>query len=302
MKILVTGGAGFIGSHLVDRLILSKHRVVVIDNLSSGKKENLNPSAKFYKLDIVDKKLKAVFAKEKPQIVYHLAAQKSVGWSIKNPLADARINIIGSLNLIDQATENKVGKFIFISTGGAIYGETDILPTPETAWPRPASPYGIAKFSLEQYLDFYAKVKNLKVAILRLSNVYGPRQDPDGEAGVIAIFINNLLKNKECKINGNGRQTRDFIFVDDVVSASIQAQSKTGVYNIGTAKETSIINLYKIIAKNLDIKKLPKFNPAIKGEVERSVLNINKAKKNLSWSPKKPLTKGIGETSHWFKK
>ena len=301
MKILVTGGAGFIGSHLVDKLIAKKHRVVVVDNLSTGYKKFVNPRAKFYKVDVTSNKLAIVFKKEKPQIVFHLAAQKSVPFSVKNPAEDARINVGGGINVIENSLATKVKKFIFISTGGAIYGEAKKIPTPETTEEKPDSPYGLAKLTIDNYLEkFYGKVHGLKYVSLRLANVYGPRQDPYGEAGVIAIFVSNLLKNKQCYINGTGNQTRDFVYVDDVVSACIKAMAKgQGAFNIGTAKETSISQLYKLISRAITDQKVI-HRQALLGEVLRSVLNYDKAKRVLGWTPKISLEEGIKKTIEYF--
>ena len=301
MKILVTGGAGFIGSHLVDKLIAKKHRVVVVDNLSTGYKKFVNPKAKFYKVDVTSNKLAAVFKKEKPQIVFHLAAQKSVSFSVKNPAEDARINVGGGINVIENSLATKVKKFIFISTGGAIYGEAKKIPTPEITTEKPDSPYGLSKLTIDNYLEkFYGKIHGLKYVSLRLANVYGPRQDPFGEAGVIAIFVSNLLKNKQCYINGTGNQTRDFVYVLDVVSACLKAMAKgQGAYNIGMAKETSINQLYKLISRVITDKKVIHRN-ALPGEVLRSVLNYDKAKRVLGWTSKISLEEGIKKTIEYF--
>ncbi len=303
MKILVTGGAGFIGSHLVDKLIAKKHKVVVVDNLSYGKKKYVNKKAKFYKVDITKPKLKEVFSKEKPEVVFHLAAQKSVPYSLKFPLDDASNNIWGSLKVIENCLRVKTKKFIFVSTGGAIYGEAKEIPSSEKTLAKPDSPYGLTKLTIDNYLNnYYGKVKKLNYVSLRLSNVYGPRQDPLGEAGVIAIFISKLLKKQQCYINGTGRQTRDFIYVDDVVEAAVKSIRKgAGIYNIGTGKEISINMLYHLIAGLISDKKA-KHKPSIEGEVKRSVLKINKAKKELNWQPKKDLIKGAKLTIDSFKK
>ncbi|MBT3690442.1 NAD-dependent epimerase/dehydratase family protein [bacterium] len=302
MKILVTGGAGFIGSHLVDKLIAKKHKVIVIDNLTTGYQKFVNPKAKFIKIDTRSKKLLEVFKKERPQVVFHLAAQKSVPFSLKNPALDADININGSLNVIDASLSVKVKKFIFISTGGAIYGETKDLPTPETAKEKPDSPYGNAKLTIDNYFkNYYLPVRKLNYVSLRLANVYGPRQDPYGEAGVIAIFISNLLNNKQSYINGTGKQTRDFIYVDDVVNACIKSISKgKGIYNIGTSKEISISKLYSNISKLINEKKV-KYKKAIPGEVIRSVLKCQKAKRELNWKSQVTLEQGIKKTINYFK-
>ena len=307
MKILVTGGAGFIGSHLVDALIERGHRVVVIDNLSTGKKENINKKAKFYKIDICSPKIREIFKKEKPEIVFHFAAQINVRKSVEDPLFDAKVNILGSLNVIQNfvqlPTSNfQLPKFIFASTGGAIYGETKEIPTPENYFANPISPYGIAKLTVENYLRFYKENFGLKFVSLRFSNVYGPRQDPKGEAGVVAIFIDKLLKGEKPTIFGDGKQTRDFIFVEDVVSACLKAMEYKGkkeIFNIGTGIETSINELYQIVSKLLNTKIQPKYAPEKPGDLKRSCLDISLAKRELKWKPKYNLEEGAKKTIEW---
>lgn len=314
MKILVTGGAGFIGSHIVDRLVKEGHKVVIIDNLSTGKKENLNPKAKFYKLDIQSPRVAEVFKKEKPEIVFHLAAQIDVRKSVENPLEDAKTNILGSLNIIQNfinvnsrklaPSSHKFVKFIFASTGGAIYGDADIVPTPETYPEFPLSPYGICKLSVEKYLNYYWKVFGLPYVALRYANVYGPRQNSKGEAGVIAIFLDKMLSGEKPVINGNGRQTRDFVFVKDVVEANILAmkKNKVGVYNIGTSKETDINTIFRKLKTLTGLNVKETHAPAKPGEQKRSCLDWAKAKKELSFEPKYNLDDGLKETVEWFKK
>lgn len=231
--ILVTGGAGFIGSHLVDRLVKEKYRVVVVDNLSTGKRKNLNPVAKFYKVDLRNKNaLERIFQKEKPKDVFHLAAQIDLRKSVEDPVKDAQINILGSLNLIQCFLQNpnfkpRFSKFIFSSTGGAMYGEAKTIPTAENFPACPFSPYGVVKLSVEHYLDYYRKIFGLNFVSLRYSNVYGPRQNSKAEAGVVAIFCRQILSGDQPIINGSGRQTRDFVYVDDVVEANISSFKKT---------------------------------------------------------------------------
>ena len=302
-KILVTGGAGFIGSHLVDRLIKEGHKVVVLDNLSTGKKENLNPKAKFYKIDICSPKISEIFKKERPEIVFHFAAQIDVRKSVENPLEDAKINILGSLNLLESCKRYKVKKFIFTSTGGAIYGEAEVIPTPETYPEFPLSPYGIEKLTIDKFLNYYNKVFGLPYISLRLANVYGPRQNSKGEAGVIAIFCNKILSGKQPVINGSGKQTRDFVFVNDVVQAAFLAMKskKSGIYNIGTAKETDVNTIFRKL-KELTGSKCKKIHgPAKPGEQKRSRLDFKKAKRGLKWNPKYNLDRGLKETVKWFK-
>ena len=299
-SILVTGGAGFVGSHLVDKLIENNYNVVVLDDLSTGKKEFVNKSAKFYKIDIRDKKISKIFAKHNFDIVYHLAAQKSVPYSLNNPIEDANINIIGALNLLDNCIKHKVNKIIFTSTGGAIYDSADTFPTDEECLPKPLSPYAISKFTIEKYINFYQKVYGLNYAIIRPSNIYGPRQDPFGEAGVIAIFINNLIKNTKCKIFG-GEQSRDFIYVLDVVDALIKCiDAKNQIYNVSTANDISITNLYEKIRKLINSNLSPEFSASVKGEVLKSQLSHKKIKDGLNWHPKYSLNDGILETIKYF--
>ena len=303
-KILVTGGAGFIGSHLVDALIEKGHKVVVVDNLSTGKKENINKKAKFYKIDICSPKIGEIFKKEKPEICFHFAAQINVRKSVEDPIFDAKVNILGSLNVIQnfinsQKSKIKNLKFIFASTGGAIYGDATKIPTPENYPANPISPYGIAKLTVENYLKFYKENFGLKFISLRFSNVYGPRQDPKGEAGVVAIFIEKLLKGERPIIFGNGNQTRDFIFVEDVVSACLKTMEYKGkkeIFNIGTGIETSINELYKIISELLKTKIKPKYVPQKPGDLKRSCLDISLTKKELKWVSKFSLKEGLQKT------
>lgn len=302
MNVLVTGGAGFLGSHLVDKLLKLKHNVVIIDNLSTGKRKSLN-GGDFYKIDIKSPKINIIFKKYKFDIVFHLAAQKSVQYSIQDPIFDAKNNIIGSLNLLENSVKFKVKKFIFCSTGGAIYDQADKFPTSEKAKAKPSSPYAISKLAIEKYTEFYQKVKGLNYVILRPSNIYGPRQDAFGEAGVIAIFINNLLKNKTCYINGTGKQTRDFVYVKDVVDSFIKSiKAKNETYNVSSGKDITINNLYKKIALTIKTKKKTNHKAAVKGEVFKSQLSYNKIKKELGWKPKYTLEKGIKETIEYFSK
>lgn len=302
-KIIVSGGAGFIGSHLVDKLIEEGHQVVVIDNLSTGRKENLNPKAKFYELDICDSKISQIFQEEKPEIVFHLAAQIDVHKSVKNPIENAKINILGTLNILENCRKTSVKKFIFTSSGGAIYGDTDIIPTSEANPENPESPYGIAKLTVEKYLYFYEKSFNLSYVALRFANVYGPRQNSKGEGGIIAIFCDKMLKNEEVIINGDGEQSRDFVYVDDAVEAAILAieSKKSGFYNIGTAKETSINEIFRKIKELTNSNCQEIHGPAKPDEQERSCLDFSKVEKELNWQPKYNLEKGLKETIEWFK-
>jgi UDP-glucose 4-epimerase len=302
-KCLFTGGAGFIGSHLVDKLIEQNYEVAVIDNLSTGKKENINPKAKFYKIDVQDSKISEVFIKEKPDFVFHYAAQIDVRKSVENPIESAKTNILGSLNVLENCKNFGIKKIIFASTGGAIYGEAEIIPTPEDYPPQPVSPYGIEKLIVEHYLDFYKREYNLEYLIFRFANVYGPRQNSKGEAGVIAIFCAKLLDEEQPVINGDGKQTRDFVFVDDVIRANILGieKNESGVFNIGTAQETDINTIFNIINKSFGSKYKETHAPGKKGEQKRSCLDFNKAKEILGWQPSCTLSAGIKPTTTWFK-
>lgn len=303
MKILVTGGAGFIGSNLVDELIKQSHEVLVIDNLSTGNKANLNPKAKFFELDIADNKLAEVFTAEKPEIIFHLAAQIDVRKSVADPVWDAQQNILGSINLLENCKNHGVKKVIFSSTGGAIYGDTDKIPTNEEHPALPISPYGIAKLTIEKYLHYYQTVFGLPYVILRYSNVYGPRQNSKGEAGVVAIFCDYLLAGKQPVINGDGKQTRDYVFVGDVIKANLLAldSNKIDIYNIGTGVETDVNELAKLIKNNIETKQEFSHGPAKEGEQQRSCLDTGKAKKELGLQPEINLVAGIEQTVSWFK-
>jgi len=305
--ILITGGAGFIGSHLVDRFIKEGHKVVVIDNLSTGRKENLNKKAKFYKIDICNPEIAQIFKKEKPEIVFHYAAQSHIRESLENPIKDTRINIFGSLNLIQNfiqsPTSNPRGKKIIFASSVTVYGETNIIPTPETCLTDPLSPYAIAKLTIEKYLNYYYKIFGLPFISLRLANVYGPRQNSQRETGVVAIFSDKMLSGKQPIINGSGLQTRDFVFVDDIVEANILAmkKNKVGIFNIGTAKETDINTIFEKL-KDLTGSNCKKIHGLGKiGEQKRSCLDFSKAKKELGWSPKYDIERGSKETHKWFR-
>ncbi len=309
MKILVTGGAGFIGSHIVDALIEENHEVFVVDNLSTGKKENLpacagrNPKAKFFKLDITEKKLEKVFKAEKPQVVFHLAAQIDVRKSVADPVWDAKQNILGSINLLENCKNFGVKKIIFSSTGGAIYGDTDKIPTTEDHLERPLSPYGIAKLAIEKYLHYYQQIFGLNYIALRYANVYGPRQNSKGEAGVVAIFCDKLLAEQQPVINGDGKQTRDYVYVSDVVKANLLALNslKIGIYNIGTSVETDVNQLAALIKSNINTDLEFSHGQAKAGEQQRSCIDYTKAKIDLGWQPEIKLEEGIKKTVDWFK-
>ncbi len=303
MKVVLTGGAGFIGSHVADLLIKEGHNLAIIDNLSSGKRENIPPDASFYKLDILDSAVDDILQKESPEVVIHHAAQISVRRSVEDPINDMEINIRGTLNLLQSAVHNKVKKFIFASTGGAIYGEQDYFPADEEHRQRPLSPYGIGKLAIEKYLYFYNTTYGLNYTALRYSNVYGPRQDPYGEAGVVAIFTLKMLDNDNPIINGTGEQTRDFVFVKDVARANLLtlASDFVGEINIATGMETSVNQLFGLLKTYTQSEASGKYAPPVPGEQLRSVLSWNKAHKVIGWSPMVNLKDGLWETVEFFK-
>jgi UDP-glucose 4-epimerase len=303
MKVLVTGGAGFIGSHVVDRLILEGHEVVVVDNLATGKRRNINRAARFYKMDIQSWRLERVFRNERPNVVMHLAAQMDVRKSVEDPMFDAQVNVLGTLNVLQQAVKHGVRKVIFSSSGGAIYGEQETYPAPETHVMKPLSPYGLSKLCGEQYLSYFQRVSGLQAVSLRYANVYGPRQDPEGEAGVVAIFIQKMLNGEQAVINGNGRQTRDFVFVDDVVEANLamMGQETQGTYNVGTGVETSINDLFRILVQHTGSTCKEMHGPAKKGEQARSVIDSAKLRHEVSWEPKADLSDGLKKTVEYFR-
>ena len=303
MNILVTGGAGFIGSHVVDAYINDNHNVVIVDDMSRGRKEFINPRATFHQISISDPQLANIIQKESIKVISHHAAQISVSDSVKNPVKDAESNIIGTLQLLQNAVECGIDKFIFASTGGAIYGEQDYFPAREDHPQKPTSPYGLSKLSVEGYLKFYKEQYGLKSIIFRYGNVFGPRQNPNGEAGVVAIFNNRLLKGQAPIINGDGEQTRDYIFVRDVVNANLLALKLNGsdTFNVGTGQETSVNELTHLILEvaesNIDVQTSKKNN----FEQRRSCLDYKKLKESLNWSPKVSLKEGLSETFIFFK-
>ncbi len=303
MKYLITGGAGFIGSHLVDKLISQNHKVVIIDNLLTGKKENINPSAKFYKYDILDSRIKEVFEKEKPQVVFHFAAHIEARQSAEDPIFDAKTNVLGSLNILENCRNFGIKKIIFSSSGGEVYGDAKIIPTPESYEALPISPYGVAKLTVEKYLYSYLKMYDLNFVALRYGNIYGPRQNPYGEAGVIAIFLNKMLNKKQPLIHGNGKQTKDYVFINDVISATISASKKNinGAINIATGKETSVLEIFNKLKKMTGFKGEKKHVPLPVIGFKRGALSIKMAKKTINWQPEYNLEKGLQETFHWFK-
>jgi UDP-glucose 4-epimerase len=303
MKILVSGGAGFIGSHVVDSFLSAGHEVVIVDNLITGKRKNINPQAKFYEVDIRSDEIYKIFQDERPDVVDHHAAQMDVRKSVSDPIYDAQVNVLGTINLLQAAVRTGVQKVIFASTGGAIYGEQETFPASENHPTNPLSPYGIGKLTGEKYLYFYSVTYGLKYVALRYANVYGPRQDPHGEAGVVAIFSQKMLKGEQPSINGDGEQTRDFVFVKDVAQANLLALSKdiTGPYNIGTGREVSVNELFDNMSHLTSARMERKYAPAKEGEQRRSVLDTARAREVLGWISRVKLEEGLKETVAFFK-
>lgn len=303
MKILVTGGAGFIASQIADAYLREGHEVYILDNLSTGFLKNVNPSAHFVKSDISSSSLLVLFEKVKFDVVNHHAAQIDVRKSVNDPVFDANTNILGTINLLQCCIKSGVKKFTFASTGGAIYGEQEYFPADEKHPTNPVSPYGITKLSIEKYLYFYKNEYGLKYTILRYANVYGPRQNPFGEAGVVAIFANKLIKNENPIINGVGKQTRDYVFVEDVVKANVTTltDDSSEIYNVGTGTETSVNDLFTKLNHIAGNKAEEKHGPAPKGEQARSVISSEKLYKTFNWKPSVIIDEGLRKTFEFFK-
>jgi UDP-glucose 4-epimerase len=333
-KVLVTGGAGFIGSHIVDLLIKNNYEVVIVDDLSSGREENINQKARFYKLNITDqKRLAEVFKQEKPDYICHEAAQISVSFSVRDPLFDAHTNILGSLNLLQCCLNQPVKGIVFASSGGTIYGEPEHFPISENYPFRPQSPYGISKVAIEYYLDFYQKNYNLDYISLRYGNVYGPRQDPYGEAGVIAIFIGKMLKGEIPTINGDGEYIRDYIYVEDVAQANLlalqnmvklskvvqekekakekekeieskgeaTAELKFNVLNLGTERGISVNEIFSLLKKIIKFPHPANYGPPRAGDVRKNILDCRLISEVLDWQLQFDFSAGLEKTVNWFK-
>jgi len=304
MKILVTGGAGFIGSNVADRFIEHGHEVVIVDDLSTGFIENVNPEAKFVKMDIRDEKLDDLFASEKFDIVDHHAAQMDVRKSVKMPRFDADVNIGGSINILENCVRHKVKKVIYISTGGAVYGEPEMLPVTEDCLINPISQYGISKHTVEHYLFLYKMNYDLNYVVLRYPNVFGPRQYPHGEAGVTAIFTEKMLKGEQPFIFGDGEQLRDYTYISDIVDANYLAMTESGadgeIINIGTGYGISVNQIFKDLSDIIDFKKDPVYKEARLGEIFKIYIDAAKAKKLLGWKPKVEFKKGLEKLVDYF--
>jgi len=305
VKILVTGGAGFVGSHVVDRLLEDGHAVEVIDNLSTGRRERIHPNARLHVCDLRDARLVEVIATTRPDVVVHVAAQAAVSRSVIDPRFDASINVLGTIALLEACRLTGVRRIIYTSTGGAGYGDTDVLPTPEDHPLRPSSPYGVSKTAAERYVDCWAGLTGGRALTLRLANVFGPRQDPAGEAGVVAIFTSRLLAGDPCIVTGDGEQTRDYIYVLDVadaVSRAVVSPDAVGVMNIGTGVEKTVNDIYRELAQLTGVTVPAEHGPARPGEQRRSVLDATRAKKRLGWSAATPFGESLRQTVAWFRK
>jgi len=303
MRILVTGGAGFIGSHVVDAYINAGHTVTVVDDLSTGKQENLNPRAHFVQADIQDPAVRELISKERIQVVNHHAAQMDVRRSVADPLFDARVNILGVLNVLEGAREAKVQKFIFASSGGTVYGEQESFPADEEHPTHPVCPYGVSKRTGEHYLYFYHVEYGIPYTALRYANIYGPRQDPHGEAGVVAIFTLRFLAGQQPVVNGDGKQTRDYVFVADVARANLAALQVdySGPVNIGTGIETDVNHLFRTLHGLTGASASEVHGPAKPGEQRRSVLAWERAARVLDWQPTVHLEDGLRQTVAYFR-
>ncbi len=302
MRALVTGGAGFIGSHIVDLLVAEGHEVAVIDNLISGKRANLNPAARFYEVDIVEPGLQQLFETVRPEIVYHQAAQPSVKASTDDPCYDAQVNVLGLLNVLEACAATGVRKVVFASSG-ATYGNPDYLPMDEAHPQRPESPYGITKAMAEQYLKYYALDRGVKYTALRYGNVYGPRQDPHGEAGVVAIFVRQLLTGRVPVIHWDGEQVRDYVYVGDVAQANLLAATAgdNQIYGIGTGVGTSVNQIYRALCDVIGVEVTPQRAPRRPGDLRAAYFDTTRARTDLHWTADVALRQGMEATVAAFR-
>ncbi|MFH1539326.1 MAG: NAD-dependent epimerase/dehydratase family protein [bacterium] len=303
MKVLVTGGAGFIGSHVVDMLLARGNDVAVVDDLSSGRRENVNPSARFFEVDVRDGALAGVFEEERPEAVIHTAAQISVAQSVRDPVGDADINLIGGLRILEVCREFEVGKVIFSASGGTVYGEVPEGAADEDTPPAPLSPYGIAKMAFENYLEFYRHEHGLRYTVLRYGNVYGPRQDPHGEAGVVAIFARAMLAGEAPTINGDGKYYRDYVYVSDVAEANCVSLERgdNRRYNIGTQTAADVNEVYRMLREATGFTREPKHGPPRPGDLRRVMLDITRAREELGWEPRVSVSEGMRKTVEFFR-
>lgn len=301
MKVLVTGGAGFIGSHIVDKCIDAGHQVIVVDNLSTGKRENLNQEAIFHCIDIRDSKLDEVFQKEQPEVVIHQAAQIHVGTSVKEPVVDGTVNVVGTINLLECCRKNEVQKIVYASTA-AVYGNPVDVPIDEKHPVQPLSPYGCSKYCAEKYIEMYAQLYGIKYTILRYANVYGERQDPRGEGGVISVFVDQTLEERTLTIFGDGKQTRDYIYVGDVATANIQAiMFGCGeILNVGTGVSTSLNEVVRIFGVVSEKGNDVEYGPERMGDIKHSYFNPQKACGELQWEPAVDLIEGLRKTYAYY--
>jgi len=304
VKVLVTGGAGFIGSHVVDAYLEDGYEVVIVDDLSTGRLANINPGAKFIQMDICDPRLSEVFERERPDYVNHHAAQMDVRRSMVEPLFDAQVNVVGSLNLLECSRKYAVKRFVYISTGGAVYGEPEYLPCDEAHPIQPICPYGASKHTVEHYLYMYAFNYSLEYTVLRYPNVYGPRQDPYGEAGVVAIFSGQMLKEEQVVINGDGEQRRDFVYVGDCARANLLALTvphPSGIFNLGSGRGTTVNAIFCELKAITGYSRDAQHGPEKLGETRTIYLDARKAREELSWAPQVGLREGLELTVEYFR-
>ncbi len=303
MRMIVTGGAGFIASHIVDACLAGGHEVLVIDDLSTGRTENLHPSARFEKMDIASPRLAQVFERFRPEVVNHHAAQVSVRLSVHNPVEDGRRNALGTANVLECARLHGVSHVIYASSGGAMYGEPEHLPAGEDTPVAPVSPYGLSKYAGELYGDYYRRMFGLTFTSLRYANVYGPRQDPNGEAGVIAIFTGQMLAGEQPTINGDGSQERDYVYVADVVRANMSAleQRKDGAFNVATGVPTSVNEVFRLLSKLTGYKESARNGPAKAGDAQAVYLDPSRVRTALRWEAQIELPEGLAQTVDFFR-